>query len=73
MLFFSDLQYGFDQLAVFGEVTFAVSDNTTLKAQIAKGFRLGGINDPLNIPVCTPEDLVTFGGADAWDDEELWN
>ena len=41
--------------------------------QISKGFRLGGINDPLNVPLCTPEDLATFGGNDNWDDEELWN
>ena len=53
--------------------SFAVTENTTLNAQVAKGFRLGGINDPLNIPLCTPEDLVTFGGRDRWEDETLWN
>jgi iron complex outermembrane receptor protein len=53
--------------------SFDVSDNTSLNAQVAKGFRLGGINDPLNIPLCTPEDLVTFGGRDRWEDETLWN
>ena len=53
--------------------SFDVSDNTTLNAQVAKGFRLGGINDPLNVPLCTPEDLVTFGGRDRWEDETLWN
>ncbi len=125
VLFFSDLTYDLDQLAVFGEVTYAVNDrfditgglrwydydesrvqtfdgifaapgsmpgsvsadgiaprviasykvneDTLLNAQISKGFRLGGINDPLNIPLCTPQDLATFGGQDAWDDEELWN
>ncbi len=125
VLFFSDLRYEFDQLAVFGEVTHAVndrfditgglrfydfeenriqtfdgvfaapgtttgsttadgfaprviasyrvSDKTQLNAQVAKGFRLGGINDPLNVPLCTPEDLVIFGGNDTWDDEEQWN
>jgi iron complex outermembrane receptor protein len=124
-LFFSDLDYKFQQLAVFGEVTYSVndrldltaglrwydfdedrtqvfdgffvgfqptagsttadgvaprviasykvSDNTRLNAQISKGFRLGGINDPLNIPLCTPEDLVTFSGFDNWKDEEVWN
>ncbi len=125
VLFFSDLAYQLDQLAVFGEVTYAVTDRldltaglrwydfdedrtqtfdgifaapgttlgstttdglaprliasyavndkTQLNAQISKGIRLGGINDPLNVPLCTPQDLVTFGGRDSWDDEELWN
>jgi iron complex outermembrane receptor protein len=125
VLYYSDLSYQFDQLAVFGEATwdftdrfavtgglrwydfeedriqtfdgifadggtsvgstaadgfaprliasFAASENTRLNAQVSKGFRLGGINDPLNVPLCTPQDLVTFGGRDAWEDEELWN
>ena len=53
--------------------SFEASENTRLNAQISKGFRLGGINDPLNVPVCTPEDLATFGDRDSWEDEELWN
>lgn len=125
VLFFSDLSYQFDQLAVFGEGTYAVTDRfdltagvrwydyeedrvqvfdglfstpgrsagsitadgfaprviasfdlseaTTLNAQVSKGFRLGGINDPLNERLCTPEDLVTFGGRPTWEDETLWN
>ena len=124
-LFFSDLLYDFDQIALFGEVTVAVTDRfnltggirwydfdenrvqtfdgifadagttegditatgaaprliasfdatetTQVNAQVSKGFRLGGINDPLNVPVCTPRDLETFGGRDTWEDEELWN
>lgn len=54
-------------------LSYRLSDATSLNAQISKGFRLGGINDPLNVPLCTPQDLVTFGGRDTWDDEELWN
>ncbi|MES1240172.1 MAG: TonB-dependent receptor [Acidobacteriota bacterium] len=125
VLYFSDLSYEMDQLAVFGEATWAVSDRldltgglryydfqedrvqtfdgifadpgtstgstsatgfaprliasldvkegTKLNAQVSKGFRLGGINDPLNVPLCTPEDLRTFGGHDSWEDEEIWN
>src|SRR6202022_3504471 len=42
---------------------FKLSDASRLYAQVSKGFRLGGINDPLNIPLCTPADLITFGGA----------
>ena len=53
--------------------SFEATENTQLNAQVSKGFRLGGINDPLNVPVCTPEDLATFGGRDSWEDEELWN
>ncbi|MBV9494518.1 MAG: TonB-dependent receptor [Acidobacteria bacterium] len=52
---------------------YKLSDNTRLNAQISKGFRLGGINDPLNVPLCTPQDLITFGGRDSWEDETLWN
>ena len=130
-LFFSDLQYKFNQLALFGEVTFSpteefsitgglryyhfsedkeqifdgifgndntgtslvsqpgstgangavprliatykVSEQTNLNAQISRGFRLGGINDPLNVPLCTAQDLVTFGGRETWTDETVWN
>jgi iron complex outermembrane receptor protein len=49
------------------------SDKTKLNAQVSRGFRLGGINDPLNVPLCTPQDLLTFGGRDAWTDETSWN
>ena len=44
-----------------------------LNAQVSRGFRLGGINDPLNVPLCTPQDLVTFGGRETWKDETAWN
>jgi iron complex outermembrane receptor protein len=131
VLFYSDLDYNFDQLAIFGELSYQVnerleltggvrwydfdedrtqifdgifgndnngtalvftegetsadgfaprfiasydaSENTKLNLQVSKGFRLGGINDPLNVPLCTPADLETFGGQDEWKDEELWN
>ena len=124
-LYKSDLRYEFDQFALFGEATFAVTDrleltgglryydfsedrvqvfdgifadpidsvgstsadgfapraivsfklseNTRLNGQISKGFRLGGINDPLNRPLCTAQDLAIYGGFDTWEDETLWN
>jgi iron complex outermembrane receptor protein len=50
-----------------------IDDDTKLNAQVSKGFRLGGINDPLNVPLCTPQDLQTFGGRDTWKDETTWN
>ncbi len=53
--------------------SYKLNDNTRLNAQISKGFRLGGINDPLNVPLCTAQDLITFGGRDSWKDETLWN
>jgi iron complex outermembrane recepter protein len=53
--------------------SFKLNDNVSLNGQIAKGFRLGGINDPLNRPLCTPADLVTFDGRANWEDETLWN
>ena len=49
------------------------SDQVTLNAQVSRGFRLGGINDPLNVPLCTPADLATFSGRDSWTDESAWN
>ncbi len=124
-LFFSDLDYDFEQLALFGELTWAVTDrfdltgglrfydfeedrtqtfdgffsdpgtnsgsttadgfaprliasyqatdNTTLNAQVSQGFRLGGINDPLNLNLCSDEDKITFGGRESWEDETVWN
>ena len=124
-LFFSDLNYDFDQLALFGEASVALTDRlsltgglrwydfeeartqvfaglfadpldsegtttatgvapriiasydvtaaTQVNGQVSKGFRLGGINDPLNTPICSPEDLATFGDRGTWEDEELWN
>jgi iron complex outermembrane receptor protein len=53
--------------------SYKINERTNLNAQVARGFRLGGINDPLNEPLCTPEDLVTFGGREAWLDEKVWN
>lgn len=53
--------------------SFKASEATTVNALVSRGFRLGGINDPLNVPLCTPEDLATFGGQTAWKDETAWN
>lgn len=54
-------------------VSYDVSDDLTLNAQASKGFRLGGVNDPLNLPLCTPADAAIFGGFQDYDDETLWN
>jgi iron complex outermembrane receptor protein len=55
-------------------LSYKASDALTLNAQASRGFRLGGINDPLNKPLCSPADTLTFGPlAGAWKDETAWN
>jgi iron complex outermembrane receptor protein len=54
-------------------VSYEMSDQVTFNAQAAKGFRLGGVNDPLNVPLCTPQDRAIFGGFQSYEDETLWN
>ncbi|MFN2633173.1 MAG: TonB-dependent receptor, partial [Thermoanaerobaculia bacterium] len=53
--------------------SYKVTDSTNLNAQVSKGFRLGGVNDPLNVNLCTAQDKVTFGGRENWKDEKAWN
>ncbi len=54
-------------------LSYDASDSLTLNAQASKGFRLGGVNDPLNVPLCTPEDEAIFGDFQDFGDETLWN
>jgi iron complex outermembrane receptor protein len=54
-------------------LSYEVSDDVTVNAQASKGFRLGGVNDPLNLPLCTPQDAAIFGGYQDYNDETLWN
>ncbi|RMB01462.1 outer membrane receptor protein involved in Fe transport [Eilatimonas milleporae] len=54
-------------------LSYDVSSDLQVNAQVAKGFRLGGINDPLNTPLCSDEDLQTFGNRPTFEDEEIWN
>jgi outer membrane receptor protein involved in Fe transport len=62
---------GFSPRAI---VTWEPSNNLSLNAQVAKGFRLGGVNDPLNIPICSTADALLFGPfAGEFEDETLWN
>tara|TARA_R110002096_G_scaffold29497_1_gene88691 strand:- start:4958 stop:7339 length:2382 start_codon:yes stop_codon:yes gene_type:complete len=53
--------------------SWAMNDNITFNAQASQGFRLGGVNDPLNVTLCNPQDEVVFGGFQSYDDEKLWN
>jgi iron complex outermembrane recepter protein len=61
---------GFSPRAI---LTWEPNRNLSFNAQAAKGFRLGGVNDPLNLPLCTPADRALFGGFQDYDDETLWN
>ena len=54
-------------------VNYAVTDQVSVNAQTSKGFRLGGVNDPLNRSLCRGSDIETFGSFQQYDDETLWN
>ncbi len=58
-------------------LTYEPTDDLRINAQASKGFRLGGVNDPLNIPLCTggPNgvDALTYGNRPTYEDETLWN
>ncbi|GHF21006.1 TonB-dependent receptor [Kordiimonas sediminis] len=54
-------------------VSYDMNEDVTLNAQVSKGFRLGGVNDPLNTALCSDDDLEVFGGFQDYNDESLWN
>ena len=54
-------------------LSFDATDDIKINAEISRGFRLGGINDPLNAPLCTSDDLASFGGHPDWKDEWATN
>ena len=56
-----------------GILSWQPDRSLSVNVQVAKGFRLGGVNDPLNIPLCTPADVATFGSFQTYKDESLWN
>ncbi|HEX8655708.1 MAG TPA: TonB-dependent receptor [Allosphingosinicella sp.] len=57
--------------------TYEIADDVRVNAQAAHGFRLGGVNDPLNIPLCSGGangiDAQTYGNHPTYEDETLWN
>jgi iron complex outermembrane receptor protein len=57
--------------------SYELNDRITFNAQASKGFRLGGTNDPLNLPLCTGgatgPDAMTYGNRPNYRDETLWN
>jgi iron complex outermembrane receptor protein len=58
-----------------GIISWEPNRALSVNVQVAKGFRLGGINDPLNIPICNPDDRIIYGPftSATYDDETLWN
>jgi iron complex outermembrane receptor protein len=54
-------------------LSYRATDDLHFSAQAARGFRLGGINDPINVPLCTANDLEVFGHQANWKDEKTWN
>ncbi len=54
-------------------LTYSPTDDLRFNAQFSRGFRLGGINDPINIPLCSPQDIAIFGGQANWRDETAKN
>lgn len=55
--------------------TWEPNKNLSVNIQAAKGFRLGGINDPLNLLLCSAHDRTLYGpfATKFYDDETLWN
>lgn len=52
---------------------YEVNDAFTWNFQASQGFRLGGVNDPLNTSICEPRDLMAYSGFQFYDEETLWN
>jgi iron complex outermembrane recepter protein len=77
---FADLPH-FDELGTTSSdgvsprviLAYSPSKEFQFNLQAARGFRLGGINDPLNVTLCQGNDLATYGGHPTWDDEKVTN
>ncbi len=56
-------------------LTYKPTGDVSLTAQVSRGFRLGGINDPLNAPICSAADRALYGSvfSSTWKDEKAWN
>ncbi len=53
-------------------VSYDLTDQVSLNAQASRGFRLGGVNDPLNKDLCG-DSYDTYSGYQNFKDETLWN
>jgi iron complex outermembrane receptor protein len=56
-----------------GILSYKVDDSLRFDASASQGFRLGGVNDPLNIGLCTLADIAIFGGFQSYHDETSWD
>jgi len=54
-------------------LSYELADNIRLNAQASEGFRLGGVNDPLNAGLCSAQDRALFGGFQSYVDEKSRN
>ena len=55
-------------------VSLTPTEDLEFSLQASRGFRLGGINDPLNnFAGCTQADKDTFGQNPTYGDEKVWN
>ena len=52
--------------------SYDVTDHVAVNAQASRGFRLGGVNDPLNQLLCGSA-YNTYRGFQKFKDETLWN
>jgi len=53
--------------------SYDLTPDIALNVQASQGFRLGGVNDPLNLPLCSVDDETIFGGFQSYEDETSWN
>ena len=55
-------------------LNYKLSDNSLLYATVARGFRLGGVNDPVPLAFCG-EELQALGedAPDNFESDDLWN
>jgi outer membrane receptor protein involved in Fe transport len=53
-------------------MSYDLADRWSVNAQISQGFRLGGVNDPLNQALCKG-DYDTYRPFQEFKDETLWN
>ncbi len=55
-------------------LTYDATPDVKLNLQVSRGFRLGGINDPINTPICGAVDFATYGGLPVkWKNEWATN
>lgn len=69
---FQDITVSSDGFSPRFMASYDATDNITFNAQASRGFRLGGVNDPLNAPLCG-DAYDTYRSYQEFEDETLWN